>query len=203
MAAAYGQIDPWLEDPVPPPGHLMTFRHSLHSVLDSTSLGIKIVLPKWMFGSERARQEMELAGMAGSGWLGARVRETAIAYSELGVGLTLTESSGFLTDGMHLFLPQKYMHSMILEQRTAGNRPKSTKRDLFSQLVDASSEDADGGKLSMDELFGSEHSSQCTDFGVAWSTCSTQFFCLQICMSLCLPVTRCEETIRRKRVPLH
>lgn len=42
MAAGYGRLDNWVAEKVPPPGHQMTLRQSLTSVLDGIFLRIAI-----------------------------------------------------------------------------------------------------------------------------------------------------------------
>lgn len=83
MAAGFGYVDNWIADPVPPAGHSMTFRKALHTVLYNWY--IYGFMPKWIWHSDEDRRDVAAGGLAGKGWLGSRMKDTALSYSELKV----------------------------------------------------------------------------------------------------------------------
>ncbi|KAG8995051.1 hypothetical protein FRB93_001241 [Tulasnella sp. JGI-2019a] len=132
MAAGFGKNDRWITGRVPPPGHLLTCRQALHGVVDN--LIIRASLPPWVWGSQASRASLEVAGIAGRGWLGKRVQHTAVAFSELG----------------------GYMREM-LQDELAGVSDCATgqeRSNLFKNLVEGLGSKTEGVALSEGDVFG-------------------------------------------------
>jgi len=81
----------------------------------------------------KQRTALKNGGIGGRGWLGRRLKEAGTAYGELG----------------------RYLHEMAHErQATGGSDTKRDKRDVFSSLIAAMSNDDETDFLTMDEVFG-------------------------------------------------
>ncbi|KAG8981369.1 hypothetical protein FRB90_007302, partial [Tulasnella sp. 427] len=126
-AVAFGQETNWESKPgTPPPGHKMTFQQAVKTV--SERITLRIALPSWIWGDKETRGRMGLGGIAGKGWLGLTIQEAAIGFAEL----------------------QQYMEEMMDEQSKVGFEGR---RDIFSQLVQATGEDVHD-RLSTKDVIG-------------------------------------------------
>ncbi|KAG8953494.1 hypothetical protein FRC04_002336 [Tulasnella sp. 424] len=126
-AVAFGQETHWESGPgIPPDGHKMTFRQAVGIV--SERLPLRVALPSWLWGNKETRDRMGSGGIASWGWLGSTIRDSAIGYAEL----------------------QQYMEEMMEEQSKVGFEGR---RDIFSQLVQATGEDVHD-RLSTKDVIG-------------------------------------------------
>ncbi|KAG9004429.1 hypothetical protein FRB94_002373 [Tulasnella sp. JGI-2019a] len=130
MGAAFGYVDDWIPQQALPPGHTLTFRESLQSVLHNWY--ILSLVPKFFWGTEQNRRAMRPGGLAGSGWMGKRVQQTAVAYAELG----------------------RYMCDMVHEHQTGSTEAKRENRDVFSVMTAAIQSEKENTRMSMDEVLG-------------------------------------------------
>ncbi|KAG8847818.1 hypothetical protein FRB96_001406 [Tulasnella sp. 330] len=130
MAAAFGYIEDWISQKPLPLGHTMTFRNSLQLVLRNWFIigGI----PRFLWSSAQNRKEMKPGTLAGGGWLGKRMQETAISYAELG----------------------RYMREMVHDYQTSNVEVKRERRDVFSVLTAAIESEKESTRMTMDDVFG-------------------------------------------------
>ncbi|KAG9046162.1 hypothetical protein FS837_004957 [Tulasnella sp. UAMH 9824] len=125
-AVAFGQETHWEAASTVPAGHQMKFQEAVRIV--SEELLFRVGMPRWVWGNKETRQRIGLGGIASWGWLGSKIKNVAIAFAEL----------------------EQYMEEIVTEQSNNGSQDR---RDIISQLVKGSGEDAED-RLSMREVIG-------------------------------------------------
>lgn len=83
MGAAFGHVEDWTPETIHAPGHEMSLRESVQTLL--SYFIIYTALPAWVWGSAQTRMAMRVGGIGGRGWLGKLLQRTGMAYGELGV----------------------------------------------------------------------------------------------------------------------
>ncbi|KAG8977410.1 hypothetical protein FRC05_001808 [Tulasnella sp. 425] len=126
-AVAFGQETHWeAASATLPAGHQMKFQEAVGIV--SEDLLFRVAMPSFVWGNKETRKRIGLGGIASWGWLGPKLKKIAIACAEL----------------------EQYMEEIFIEQSKNGSQDR---RDLISQLVRGSGEDAED-RLSMREVIG-------------------------------------------------
>ncbi|KAG8929204.1 hypothetical protein FRC01_004693 [Tulasnella sp. 417] len=127
-AVAFGQETHWEAGSTLPSGHRMKFQEAVGIV--SEELLFRVAMPSWVWGNKETRARVGLGGIGSWGWLGSKIKNVAIAFAEL----------------------EQYMQEIVAEQSSNGSQDR---RDIISQLVKGSGEDAED-RLSMREVIGSK-----------------------------------------------
>ncbi|KAG8902775.1 hypothetical protein FRB99_004137 [Tulasnella sp. 403] len=110
------------------PGHTMSFYEALEATI--RNIYVRIAIPPFFWGTPSERENLEVSGLAGRGWLGRRVQQTSVAFHEM----------------------RKYIGEMIDERR----RLDEKRDDLLSSLVGAMDE-MDVDSINFQEVIGSEY----------------------------------------------
>ncbi|KAG9038528.1 hypothetical protein FRB95_000749 [Tulasnella sp. JGI-2019a] len=131
MGAGFGHIEDWTPETSHAPGHEMSFRDSMQTLLNYFI--IYSALPLWVWGSAQTRMTMRVGGIGGRGWLGKLLQRTGAAYGELG----------------------RYFREMVHDRQVSGGVSNNrNKRDVFSSLVAALDDDESNMRMTVDDVFG-------------------------------------------------